>query len=183
MAPALVLALLMSQAGGQTLAIDASRSAVKFHVNHKLHGVTGVAHTVEAKAAIAEDGRVLAMVRVPAASLESGDANRDANMRDVLEAGKYPFVVFKGIATVPYPLPRGAPFDVTLNGELDLHGVKRPLDLPVSVEVAEDGSVRVRGASRFSLEAHQIERPSLLLVKIDDDCRIEVDVLLREAKP
>jgi polyisoprenoid-binding protein YceI len=179
MAPALVMALLAAQLGGRTLALDASRSAIRFHVDHKLHAVSGLAHGVEAKAVIAEDGRVLAMVRVPAASLDSGDANRDANMRDVLEAGKYPFVVFKGVATVPYPLPRGAPLDVTLQGELDLHGVKQPLDVPVRIEAAEDGSIRVRGATRFSLEAHRIERPSLLLVKLEDDCRIDVDVLLR----
>jgi polyisoprenoid-binding protein YceI len=181
MAPALVLALLVTQLGGKTLAIDPGSSRIEFRVDHKLHKVVGHAGTVEAKAAIAEDGKVLAMVRVPVASLDSGDANRDANMREVLEAGEHPFVVFKGVGQLPSPQPRGTPFETTLNGELDLHGVKRPLDIPVVVQLADDGAVRVRGRASFSLESFRIERPSLLMIKLDDDCRIEADLLLREA--
>jgi polyisoprenoid-binding protein YceI len=182
-APSLVIALLVAQLGGKTLAIDPSQSKVEFHVDHKLHAVDGRAKSVEAKAVISQDGRVLAMVRVPAASLDSGDANRDSNMRDVLEVGKYPFVIFKGVGELPPALPASAAFELTLKGELDLHGVKRPLDLPLRVEVAQDGSLRARGTTRVSLDAHGIERPSLLLVKIEDGCQIDVDVVLRESKP
>ena len=177
---ALVLSLLVAQLGGRTMEIDTSQSSVKFQITHKFHDVTGVAKTVEAKAAIGEDGKVLAMVRVPAASLDTGHANRDSDMREVLEVGKYPFVVNKGVAAIPSPPPR-EPFDVTLEGELELHGVKRPLDVPLRVETAEDGSMRVRGATKLSLDAFGIERPALLFVKIDDACRIAVDVLIREA--
>lgn len=183
MAHAIVLALLAAQLGGKTLSIDPAHSKVEFHVDHKLHSVDGRAGNVEAKAAIGDDGKILAMVRLPAASLDSGDANRDSNMRDVLEVGKYPFVVYKAVGQLPSAIPSGAAFDITLKGELDLHGVKRPLDIPARVELAGDGSVRVRGATRLSLDAFRIERPSLLLVKIEDDCKIDFDLVLREAKP
>ncbi|HET7754204.1 MAG TPA: YceI family protein [Anaeromyxobacteraceae bacterium] len=182
MASALVLAVLLSQLGGKTLALDVPKSTVEFRVNHKLHKVEGRANAVEAKAAVGEDGKILAMVRVPAASLDSGDANRDANMRDVLEVGKYPFVVYKAVAQLPSPLPRGAALDVTMKGELELHGVKRPLEIPAKVEIGDDGTVRVRGTTHVSLDAYHIERPSLLLVKLDDDCRIDVNLVMHDAK-
>jgi hypothetical protein len=41
--------------------------------------------------------------------------------------------------------------------------------------------VRVKGAFDVSLDAHGVERPSLLLVPIEDACRVDVDLLLRRA--
>ena len=181
MAPALVIALAAAQLAGRTLALEPAQSTVRFHVNHKLHKVDGQARTVEAKAAVGPDGRVLAMVRIPVTSLDSGDANRDANMREVLDVARYPFIVFKGVGNVSDTSP-GASTEVTLKGELDLHGVKQPVEVPARVEVAKDGTIRLRGTTHISLEAFRIERPSLLLVKLDDDCRIDLDILLRDAK-
>lgn len=184
MVPSVVLvALLTTQLAGKTLALDAAHSKVEFQVDHPLHKVHGRANTVEAKAAVGQDGKVLAMVRIPAASLDSGDANRDANMRDVLEVSKYPFIVFKAIGNVPPALQPGKAVEVPLRGELDLHGVKKPIELLARVELADGGAVHLQAVTHFSLEAFNIARPSLLLVKLEDDCRISVDVLLRDATP
>jgi polyisoprenoid-binding protein YceI len=174
------LALTLSAAGErQMLSVDPAASAIRFHLNHKLHEVDGRSATVEGKAVLEPDGRVLAMVRVPVASFDSGDANRDANMRETLEAGRHPFVVFKGVSSLVVPVAHGRPAEATLEGELEFHGVKRPLAVPVTVEFGEDGSARVRGKVDVSLEAHRVERPSLLLVKVDDRCRIEFDLALK----
>ncbi len=50
--------------------------------------------------------------------------------------------------------------------------------VPVSVQFGTDGSARVQGKLTVSLEAYQIERPSLLLVKLDDACTIAFDLKL-----
>jgi polyisoprenoid-binding protein YceI len=165
--------------GVRTLAVDAGTSTIRFHVVHKFHDIAGTSTRVEGKAVMSEDGTVLAMVRVPVATFDSGEANRDANMREVLEASKYPFVVFKGRAQ----LGRGAQpttGPATMNGEVELHGVKQPVVVPLSVDPSGDGAVRVRGTFDVSLQAHHVERPSLLFVKIDDRCRIDVDLVLRD---
>jgi len=57
--------------------------------------------------------------------------------------------------------------------------VKVPVTVPLTVE-ERDGAIRVRGHFDLSLEAHRVERPSLLFVKIDDACGIDVDLLLRK---
>ena len=173
------LALLASSAA-EVLSLDPSATTVSFHVNHKMHRVDGSSRSAEGKAVIEPDGKVLAMVRVPVASFESGDANRDSHMRETLGVGHHPFVVFKGVSSLDAPLD-GRPVSPRLKGELDFHGVKRRVEVPVSVQPGGDGSVRVRGSLRISLEEYGIDRPSLLFVKIDDQCTIEFDLLMRRA--
>lgn len=180
----LIAALLAAPApAGRTFALDPAASRIAFHVTHKLHEVDGVAHDVEARAVLGDDGRVLAMVRLPVAKLDTGDANRDANLRAVMEAEKHPFVTVKAVASTVMPAAHGRAIPMDLTGELDVHGVKTPLAVPVQVELRDDGSARVRGGFPVSLDAHHVERPALLFVKIDDACRIDFDLVLREVKP
>lgn len=175
------LALLVATATRETYTVDAAESVVRYHVVHKLHKVDGKTSKVEGKAVLDPDGKVLAMVRIPVATFDSGDANRDAHMRETLDAGKHPFVVFKGLTSLVVPAAHGKRIPMRLKGELDFHGVVRPIDVPVTVDFAADGSATVRGKLTVSLDAHRVERPSLLFVKIDDACTIEFDLKLRRA--
>lgn len=176
------LALLAAAgASPQALTVDAAASTVRYHVNHKLHAVDGASRSVEGKAVLGADGTVKVMVRIPVQSFDSGDANRDSHMLETLEAGRYPHVTFKGVGSVALPAPGARAAEARLRGELDFHGVRRPVEAPVTVEVAADGAVRVKGRLAVSLEAHAIERPSLLMVKLDDACTVDVDLLLRSA--
>lgn len=176
------LALLSAAApGARVLDLDARASTVRFHVEHKLHQVDGVSRGAEGKAVLDADGAVRAMVRVPVQSFDSGDANRDSHMLQALEAGRFPFVVFKGVGSLAGAAPGGRPVELKLRGELEFHGVKRPVEVPVTVELGQDGSARVRGTFTVSLEAHGVERPSLLFVKLEDTCKVAVDLTLGRA--
>jgi polyisoprenoid-binding protein YceI len=185
----LLLALTLAAGApvGEAYVVDPGASTLRFHVVHKLHRVDGTSTRMEGKALVQPDGRVLAMVRVPVGSFDSGDGNRDEHMQEVLETAKFPFVVFKGIARLPSGVhaasarPESVP--VRVEGELELHGVKQALAAPVRVEFRPDGTARVVGSFEVSLDAHRIERPSLLFVKIDDACRIDLDLVLKEVKP
>lgn len=186
--PIALLALLFAAASseGRTWAVEPAQSFVRYHVVHKLHRVTGTATAIEGKAVLRPDGQVLAMVRVPAASFDSGDRNRDANMRDTVDASRHPFVVFRGVARLGAELlaaARSVAVETRMEGEVELRGVKKAMAVPLTIELSPDGGARVRGSFAVSLEAFGIERPSLLFVKVDDACRIEVDLALREARP
>ncbi len=174
------LALLLAGASEQqAYTVDAAQSTIRYHVNHKLHAADGRSSSIEGKAVIQPDGKVLAMVRVPVATFDSGDANRDANMRDTLEAGRFPFVVFKGVTSLVMPAALGMGIPTTLHGELEFHGVKQPVQVPATLQFASDGSARVTGSVKLSLDAYRIERPSLLMIKLDDACAIEFDLKLK----
>ena len=177
---ALLLALSLAQAQPRVFALDAAHSHVRFHLDHALHKVDGEARQVEAKAQLAPDGTLRTMARAQVASLDTGDGNRDANLRVVMDADKHPYVVLKGtsrLPTMPAALPAELP--VTLDAEVDVHGVKRPARIPLQVSFLDPDTVRVRGTFDVSLEAHRVERPSLLFKKVDDATRVSVDLLLR----
>jgi len=183
MTAALAIAALLSAAvpGAQVLDLQPAASSIKFHVEHKLHTVEGTSRAAEGKALLDADGAVRVMVRVPVQSFDSGDANRDSHMLETLEAGRFPQVVFKGVGTLKGAAPGGKPVELSLRGELEFHGVKRAVEVPVTVELGQDGSVRVRGTLTVSLDAHGVERPSLLLVKLEDPCTITLDLKLGRA--
>jgi polyisoprenoid-binding protein YceI len=181
---------LTTAAAAQQLTVDPAASTLRYHVVHKLHRVEGESKTVEGKAVVQEDGRVLAMVRVPIATFHSGDGNRDAHMQETVEAQKFPFVVVKGVAQLD-PATAGAirpvsaratTAKVQLEGEVELHGVRQPVSMPLTVDIAPDGTVRARGSFDVSLDRHGVERPALLFVKVDDACTIDFDLALRPAR-
>lgn len=163
----------------QAYTVDPAHSTITFHVNHKLHSSDGRSSSIEGKAVVQPDGKVLTMIRVPVASFDSGDANRDSNMRDTLEASRHPFVVFKGMTSLVLPAAQGKAIPMKLAGQLEFHGVTKPIEVPVTLQFADDGSATVKGAMDLSLEAYKIERPSLLMIKLDDDCKIAFDLKLR----
>jgi polyisoprenoid-binding protein YceI len=175
-----LVALLAASADPQAYTVDPAHSTIRFHVNHKLHASDGRSSQIEGKAVVQPDGRVLAMVRVPVASFDSGDANRDSNMREVLEAPKFPFVVFKGVTSLVLPAAQGKAIPAKLEGELEFHGVKKRIEVPVGLQFASDGSATVTGKLTLSLDAYKIERPSLLMIKLDDECAIELDLKLKK---
>jgi polyisoprenoid-binding protein YceI len=186
LALAAALALAAVPTAARNLAVEFGASSLTYRIVHKLHEVEGRSKRVEGRAVVQPDGKILAMVRVPVATFDSGDGNRDGNMQEAVESGKFPFAVVKGVARVEpaaFEGPRPATFQATLAGELEFHGVKRPIEVPLTVTLEAGGLARVKGEFALSLDAHGVERPSLLFVKVEDACRIAFDLLLREGKP
>jgi polyisoprenoid-binding protein YceI len=175
----LVAALLLSQAPApRAYVIDPAKSVIQFHLDHALHHVDGEVRAIEAKA-IVEDGQVRAMARIPVARMQTGDANRDANMRAVLESDRYPYVVLRATSAVALPSSYPASLPLQVTGELDLHGVKQTVEVPLQLAFDQGGEAHLTGSFDVSLEAHHIERPALLFKKVDDACKVKVDLLLR----
>jgi polyisoprenoid-binding protein YceI len=182
-----LLVAVVAGAGPSTqLVLEPSRSSLRYHLVHKLHEVDARATRMEGKVVVSPEGRVQAMVRAPVASFDSGDGNRDANMREAVDAANHPFAIVKGVAAIEpdaFRQRRPVSFTVRLAGEVELRGVRRPLEVPLSVTLEDGGTARVKGTFTVSLEGHKVERPSLLFVKVEDDCRITLDLVLREVKP
>jgi polyisoprenoid-binding protein YceI len=178
--PLLALLLAAGLSPG-TLAVDPAASTLRYHVVHKLHRVDAETRSVEGRAALKPDGTVQAMVRAGVAGFRSGDANRDGHMQEVLEAGRFPLATFRGLARLGPDLQ--LPATLPMDGEVELHGVRRPVQVALAVERLADGSLRARTSFEVSLDAFGIERPSLLFVKVDDACRIDVELTLRPERP
>lgn len=177
---ALTLAVLSQAPAPRLLAVDPARSTITYGIVHKLHKADGVSHEVEGKAALLADGKVQVMVRAPIASFKSGESSRDEHMQEALETSRYSHVTLKGVAQVSPPASFPSTQEIGLQAILELHGRKRPESIPLKLEWASPTEVRVKTSFAVSLDAYQVERPSLFFMKIDDACAISVDLVLKQ---
>src|SRR4051794_33984505 len=92
-----------SPADLKLLSVDSSRSVLGYDIVHRFHSVHGESRAVEGKVAIRPDGSAIVQVRVAVGSFNSGEANRDANMRETVGAAASPYVVLKGTAKFEAP--------------------------------------------------------------------------------
>lgn len=179
-AVSLALTLLAAEPGQpQTFVVLSEKSRLVYHVVHKLHQIEGVSKGVEGKARVLPDGSAQVQVQTKVGEFDSGNDNRDAHVKEAVEAAKYPMVVFKGVAT-DVKVPASGKANVTLKGQLTFHGVTNPIDVPITLERVDPQHVTAEGAFSISLEAFKVERPELLLVKVDDKMDLVMKLTLLE---
>lgn len=152
-------------------------STLSYDLVHKFHEVHGVSRSVEGKARVLAGGAVQVMVRAPLASFTSGNSNRDEHMLEATEAGQHPYVVLKAIGTLTPPSTYPAEVTLPLDGELTFK-TTRPLRVPVTIHFDSAGRATVDAKFPVSLDEHQIERPSLMFVKVEDQVTIEARLAL-----
>jgi hypothetical protein len=175
---AFLLTALLAQAPAATVySVNPQQSVIRYTIVHKLHKVHAESKMVQGKAALKADGSLQVMVRAAISSFDSGDGNRDEHMRESMEEPKYAFVTYKGVAKLADgTLPPKA--DLVLEGQLEFHGRKQAEKIPVHVESTSPIGAHATGHFTVSLDRYQVERPSLLLIKIDDACVIDFDLKL-----
>jgi len=136
-------------------------------------GITGTA-------TIASSGGSLSVTAadftVDMTSLASDRQMRDNRLRrDGIETDSFPTSTFK--LTQPVTLPAtatsGAQVDVTLHGDLTLHGVTKTVDIPAQALV--NGSlIQVAGSLSFPFSDYQIHAPSIGgFVSVEDHGTLE----------
>ena len=148
--------------------------AITYHLVHKMHKVDATSHKVEGKARILPDGKAQVMVRAPSESFDSGNVNRDAHMKETVEAAKYPWVELKALGdglVAPAAFP--ATVHKTFKAQLTFHGVQQVFDVPVDVTWESATSVKAATHFAISLDGYKIERPSLMFVKVDDELKLD----------
>jgi polyisoprenoid-binding protein YceI len=115
----------LSSAGNWKL--DPARTSIEFHTKAMwVLKVKGSFKAIEGGAAVSEDGAVSGSLVLDAASVNTGNAKRDAHLRtaDFFEVEKYPTIVFS--ATGARPTGSG---QVELTGTLTIHGESKPVTL------------------------------------------------------
>jgi hypothetical protein len=117
------------------------------------------------------------MVRAPLRSFDSGNSNRDAHMLEVTDVARNPYVVFKGVGTMNVPTSFPAEVQLPVQGELTLK-TARPVEVRVQVRFESPDRASIDSTFPVSLERHEVERPSLMFVKVDDAITIEVKLKL-----
>jgi polyisoprenoid-binding protein YceI len=155
--------------------VSSADSVVKYHVFFSLHDVHGVSKAVEARARLKED-LIELQVRIPTASFDSGNKNRDANAHDSMRAGRHPLIEFKATGT-PCRFVAGS-CTFAANGELSFGGVKRPYSVPVTLTRSAGDKVAVDFKFPVVLSQHELDRPKLLFLSVEDSFDVQGNLIM-----
>ena len=124
-----------------------------------------------------------AKVVIDAASLKTGNSERDADMRrDFLEVARFPTIDFRVEAVQAAPFAGGeASWDVVLHAQLTVHGVTRSVQVPASVDLTA-GRVTARGQIHLDMRDFNIRVPRVLLIPMKSQVLVGFDVVARPAR-
>ena len=126
-------------------------------------------------------GPVSLEVVVDLATFDTGKSKRNQHMRENhLETDLYPQTVFRaGTVTSVHTDNERTVFSLT--GELDLHGVVRPVNYEVNLQRRTDGSITIDTQFVVKLSDHNIKRPRFLVMKLADEQKVKVVLEARSA--
>jgi polyisoprenoid-binding protein YceI len=121
---------------------------------------------------------------VDTTSITSDESRRDNRLRsEGLETDEFPTATFT--LTQPVEIPatavEGAASDVTLVGDLTLHGVTMSVEIPAQARLA-DGQIQVQGSITFPLSDFDIVAPNIggFIISIADEGTLEFVVLFAQ---
>jgi polyisoprenoid-binding protein YceI len=114
---------------------------------------------------------------VDTTSITSDKSQRDGRLRtDGLQTDTFPAATFK--LTKPVEIPAaaltGTASNITLTGDLTLHGVTKSVDIPAQAQLV-GGTIQVAGSISFPLSDYSIVAPNIggIIVSIADNGALE----------
>jgi len=118
-----------------------------------------------------------ATITVDTTSITSDKSQRDNRLRtEGLQTDSFPTATFTLTQPVEVPAAAltGTPSDVTLTGDLTLHGVTKSVRIPAKAQLV-NGTVQVAGSLAFPLTDHSIVAPNIggFIVSIADTGTLE----------
>ena len=163
----------------------AERSAVLLSVGTSLgpisFGALGLEGFIEAAVL---DGEIdptvppTAHVELQVARLTSGNSAYDGELRRQIDARRFPTAYVDLHHAAPLD-PASRTFRVT--GEITLRGVTEPAEGVVVAELPEPGALVVSGEETLNISDFGIPPPSLFMIKIDPDVKLQLHVEARGA--
>ena len=148
------------------VSMEKNVSSISYDLTHPLHEVHAVSKDAESKMKIDRPKKRIMEVAssVEVTTFDSGNSSRDSHAMEVIDAIDYPEVNFTSTSVAE----EGDSLRVT--GKLTFHGMMKDITIMAFVRWNES-TVEVDGIFQLSLTAFNIERPSLLLIPVDDALR------------
>jgi DNA-binding PadR family transcriptional regulator len=139
-------------------------------------GVTGVIEAEIQDGQVRPGGAPSAHLEIEVSRLRSGNALYDAELLRRIDARRHPVVALelRGCSAV------GSGDRVHVDGEVTLHGTTRPIHGTVNVSLSGPRKLVVSGEQVFDIRDFDIASPTVLMLRIYPDVRVELQV---EATP
>lgn len=162
---------------------DASSSFVGFRVAEELASIgaaEAVGRTPEVTGAIEIEGTTLVSATIEAdfTAIVSNDERRDNRIQGALDTDQFPTATF--VLTEPADfgiIPgEGESISVTAKGDLTVHGITNPIELPLEARLI-DGVIIVVGSTEVVFADHDVEAPTAVIVlSVEDRGQIELQL-------
>jgi polyisoprenoid-binding protein YceI len=151
-------------------------SFLKYLLNHPLHHVEGISKEVSCSMDYDDATHTVtaASFQADVSSFDSGNSSRDSHALEVLDALEYPEVSFRSTSV------QCSGENLQVKGDLTFHGQTRPIEFPATIRPTGAG-LAVDGKATVSLTAFGIERPTLLLIPVEDTLKISFTMVFPKA--
>jgi len=163
-----VLAVVPAPAQVRHLKEKKEESSMTYRMVHPLHKIEAtskeVVYDLEADPGKKAFNKVSGWVDVT--SFDSGNSNRDSHAMEVIDAIDFPDARFEGTGFTQ----KGDSLFIT--GKVTFHGVTKDITARAVSRWSQD-KLEVDGSFDLSLAAFNIERPSLLMIPVEDTLSFE----------
>ena len=150
--------------------IDATKSSISYTGNHFLHKWSAENNNISGLIKIDNKDVLNIGIVAKVADFKSGNSSLDSNSYRVLEALKFPNIIFKSTNIS------------SLNGQsiikglIQFHGIEKNIDVNVKLTTIEN-TTQINGEFTINLSDFSVDRPSLLLQKIDNQITIVFELV------
>jgi polyisoprenoid-binding protein YceI len=147
-------------------------SSITYRLVHPLHKVESTSNDFVSTLDLDESAKVITAVtaRVDVETFNSGNSNRDSHAMEVIDAIQYPEVSFSSTAISQ----QGD--SVHVSGTLLFHGQSGHIVIDGDAQWSP-GRLEIRGRFDVRLTDFKIERPSLLLIPVEDKLSFTLDAV------
>lgn len=148
---------------------DKSKSYITYHMSHPLHNWSGTSKEVDG--IIQYDDKTFHITKVTiivkVSTFDSKNSGRDSRMLEVTEASKYPAVTMES-SSIVY---KGTVLEIS--GTLTFHGVSKPVSFIANEQPSVKNKKIITGNFSLLLEDFKIKRPSMMMVKTDNEMKMD----------
>jgi polyisoprenoid-binding protein YceI len=147
---------------------DKKSTTITYSMTHPMHEWDGVSKNVDAVILYNPQTNLITSVAATAKveTFDSGNANRDSHMMEVMEALKYPKVTF--VSTEIH----SAGNDLSIVGNLTFHNVTKSITFLAKTST-QNSVMNVTGNFNVSMKDYKIEAPSLMGIPAEDLIKIK----------
>ncbi|HXH38806.1 MAG TPA: YceI family protein [Thermoanaerobaculia bacterium] len=111
-------------------------------------------------------------------ALDTGNGLRNKEMRErYLETARFGTATFKSVSVSgPASIAANQPADMSVTGDLTLHGVTKRMTIPVRVVLLPDGRIHATTSFKVRMPDFGINVPHNILVTVNDEVPVRLDV-------
>ena len=150
--------------------IDTTKSSISYSGNHFLHKWSAENNNLSGLIKIDNENILNIGVVAKVADFKSGNSSLDSNSYRVLEALKFPNIIFKSVSVTSI---NGLS---NIKGLIEFHGIEKNIDVNVKLTTIEN-TTQMNGEFTINLSDFSVDRPSLLLQKIDNQITIVFELV------